>query len=236
MKFFFRVGTKTAAFANVASKRSRLRGALIVALAGLACVGCVGRKQYAINEAILISERRQLEDEIYRLQFELRDALEENDRLRQELGGAAPTGANSPTPRSRTRATDAFFPGLDATQTRRPTGGVRKIQTTSATDAQPVAPTSVPQRAESAPATGDAVETLPDYVPIPITSTRPAQTTNGVRVAQNAGKTLGVRRVAPVAASTAPETNAGNVVSSVFVEAPTNKEKTQGAAWSPLAR
>lgn len=260
MKFFFRVATKTKAFANVDSKGTRFRGALIVALAGLACVGCVGRKQYAINEAILISERRQLEDEIYRLQFELRDALEENERLRQELGGEA-ENANAPTSRTRGRAgaNDAFFPGLDATQTRRrTTGGAQSVQTASAPDARSARPTvapilrtdRAPQSAESAPATGEAVETLPDYVPIPVTSTRPGaartRTANGVRTAQNVGvgaKTLGVRRelnggrVAPVAASTAPEANGGNVVSSVFVDSPSSKEKTtNGAAWSPLAQ
>ena len=246
MKFFFRVATKTKAFANVDSKGTRFRGALIVALAGLACVGCVGRKQYAINEAILISERRQLEDEIYRLQFELRDALEENERLRQELGGDEAENANVPTSRTRTRgragANDAFFPGLDAAQAPlRTTGGLRQVQTTS---------TTAPQNADAAPATGEAVETLPDYVPIPVTSTRPGaartRTANGVRTAQNVGvgaKTLGVRRelnggrVAPVAASTAPEANGGNVVSSVFVDSPSSKESaTNGAAWSPLAQ
>ena len=245
MEFFFRVVTKFEAFANVALNRSWLRGALIVALAGLSCVGCVGRKQYAINEAILISERRQLEDEIYRLQFELRDALEENERLRQGVGGDA--GAQ-PAPRAKTN--DAFFPGLGATQTRRQTtGGVQRVQTTSATarpTSAPVLRTDLaPQSAVSAPATGEAVETLPDYVPIPITSTRPgaaAQRANGVRTAQNVGKPVGVRRdlndgrVAPVAASTAPQGNAGNVVSSVFVDAPSSKEKPQGAAWSPLAQ
>ncbi len=251
MKFFFRVATKTKAFANVDSKGTRLRSALIVALAGLACVGCVGRKQYAINEAILVSERRQLEDEIYRLQFELRDALEENERLRQELGGDAATDANSPASRTRSGANDAFFPGLDAAQTPlRTTGGLRQVQTTSATDARPARPTTAPQSAESAPATGEAVETLPDYVPIPVTSTRPGdartRTANGVRTAQSVGvgaKTLGVRRelnggrVAPVAASTAPEANGGNVVSSVFVDSPSSKESaTNGAAWSPLAQ
>jgi len=271
MKFFFRVATKMTASANVVSKRSRFRGALIVALAGLACVGCVGRKQYAINEAILISERRQLEDEIYRLQFELRDALEENERLRQELGGGEP-GANSPAARTRTRsgANDAFFPGLDAAQIRRrTTGGVQKVQTTSATDARPARPTTAPvlqtdvapQNADSAPATGEAVETLPDYVPIPVTSTRPGaaktQGANGVQTAQNVRfqtsrrspveQPLGVRReldgerVVPVAALNVPKANGGNVVSSVFVDS-ASKGQTTGAssrsasAWSPLAQ
>lgn len=266
MKFFFRAVTKTTATANVVANRSRLRGALIVALAGLACVGCVGRKQYAINEAILISERRQLEDEIYRLQFELRDALEENERLRQELGGDG-AGANSPASRTRARAgaNDAFFPGLDAAQTPlRTTGGAQKIQTTSAPDVRSARPTTAPRSADAAPATGEAVETLPDYVPIPVTSTRPGaantQGANGVRIAQNAqsaqlqtarrraatsipGQTLGVRRVVPVAGSNVPEANDGAVVSSVFVGAPatqgqasTAEGRPDSAAWSPLAQ
>lgn len=272
MKFFFRVVTKTSAFANVVSNRSRLRGALIVALAGLACVGCVGRKQYAINEAILISERRQLEDEIYRLQFELRDALEENERLRQESGGGQ-AGANSPTSRTRARSNsnDAFFPGLDAAQIRRrTTGGAPNIQTTSATDARSARPTTAPvlrtdvapQNADSAPATGEAVETLPDYVPIPVTSTRPGaartQSANGVQTAQNlrlqtsrrspVEQPLGVRReldgerVVPVAASNVPKANGGNVVSSVFVDSASKRQTTAAAprssdaAWSPLAQ
>jgi hypothetical protein len=262
MKFFFRAETKTSPRLNGESKRLRWQGALSVALAALCVVGCVGRKQYAINEAILISERRQLEDEIYRLQFELRDALEENERLRQELGGDAPAGANRSAPRARTN--DAFFPGLDAAQTRRTTGGARKVQTTSATDARSARPTTAPvlrtdlapQSAEAAPATGEAVETLPDYVPIPVTSTRPdaakARTANVAQIprngerratATNGAKTLGVRRefvggrVAPVAASTAPGANDGNVVSSVFVDSQASQEKTtNAAAWSPLAQ
>jgi hypothetical protein len=241
MKFFFHAVTETPSRWSGKSKRARRRAALSVALAALCVVGCVGRKQYAINEAILISERRQLEDEIYRLQFELRDALEENERLRQELGGDA-------TPRAKTN--DAFFPGLNATQTtRQTTGGARNAQATSAANLRSARPTNAPvlrtdlapQRADSAPATGEAVETLPDYVPIPVTSTRPDQASNGVRTAQNVGTPLGVRRevnggVAPVAASTAPQANAGNVVSSVFVDSPSSKEKPQGAAWSPMAQ
>lgn len=274
MRRFFRVATKTTTAANVVSNRSRLRGALIVALAGLVCVGCVGRKQYAINEAILISERRQLEDEIYRLQFELRDALEENERLRQELGGDE-AGANSPATRTRARAgaNDAFFPGLDASQTSLgTTGGGQKIQTPPE-----------PRSADAAPATGEAVETLPDYVPIPVTSTRPSaartqsaplaqnaqaarssrssqtlQTAQIAQVAQtastvrngktrpaghyaststakpNGGKTLGVRRVVPVAGSTA---DGGEVVAPVYLDAPSTEASSANAdAWSPLAR
>ncbi|MBQ6827120.1 MAG: hypothetical protein IJO46_03815 [Thermoguttaceae bacterium] len=245
MKFFFRVVTKTTARPNGAGGRSRAKSALIIALAAFCGLGCVGRKQYAINEAVLISERRQLDDEVYRLQFELRDALEENERLRQELGDDANAPAKS-RQRARSNANDAFFPGLDASQTQlRTTGGAQ-------TPASP---------------TGEAVETLPDYVPIPTTSTRSGAARNGaqsapiarnpqgvgVRTAQRsasaspAGKTLGVRReidgerVVPVAAS---ESNGGNVVSSVFVGSPSTKEKraVDGAPsgdpgdWSPLAQ
>ncbi len=58
------------------ARRLAVVALLIVSAASL--VGCVSRKQYAINESILIGERRQLEDEIYRVQFQLRDALVEN--------------------------------------------------------------------------------------------------------------------------------------------------------------
>ncbi|MBQ9128375.1 MAG: hypothetical protein IJY15_11525 [Thermoguttaceae bacterium] len=261
MKFFFCAGTQTASRFNGESKRLRWQGALSVALAALCVVGCVGRKQYAINEAILVSERRQLEDEIYRLQFELRDALEENERLRQELGGDE-AGSNSPTSRTRTRsrANDAFFPGLDAAQAPlRTTGGAQKIQTTSANDARPARPTTAPQNADAAPATGEAVETLPDYVPIPVTSTQPsASRTQVAQIAryastvrngetrsaqhyattpaapQNAGKTLGVRRVVPVASS---NENGGEIVAPVFVDAPSPEKPSANVdAWSPLAQ
>ncbi len=293
MKFFSRVETKTNKTNEDGASR-RWKSTLVVALAAFSCVGCVGRKQYAINEAILISERRQLEDEIYRLQFELRDALEENERLRQEAGGAASV------PASRTRAgagaTDAFFPGLDASQTLT-TGGLRKVETSAATaEVAPrtTAPVLRTDGAENAPTTEGAVETLPDYVPIPVSSKQPVRTSrtsqsarrsqtaqsvqnawsrqtapiaqtvqNAQDVAtapQTAGKTFGVRRdvvvasgeksetrvepVVPVAASTASAAKNENVVSSVFVDSAQGGKKattatgtrTDGAAWSPLAR
>ncbi|MGN0911037.1 MAG: hypothetical protein ACI4NV_06430 [Thermoguttaceae bacterium] len=65
------------------SRRLAVVALLIVSAASL--MGCVSRKQYAINESILIGERRQLEDEIYRVQFQLRDALVENQQLREKL-------------------------------------------------------------------------------------------------------------------------------------------------------
>jgi len=62
---------------------------LTLVLAGLLILfgsGCgTTRKQYAINEAILISERRQLEDEIYRMRFMLKEYESENQRLRDQL-------------------------------------------------------------------------------------------------------------------------------------------------------
>ena len=71
-------------FRALSEKSAFLVGVVVVATA-LCVAGCTSRKQYAINEAILISERRQLEDEIYRSKFELRDALRENQRLREQL-------------------------------------------------------------------------------------------------------------------------------------------------------
>lgn len=190
MKFFSRVamineskdnGVSTRRLAAFGASRSgrRFKSAFVVALAALSCVGCVGRKQYAINEAILVSERRQLEDEIYRLQFELRDALAENERLRREVGGDA---ASVPESRERANAvgtTDAFFPGLDASQTRtRTTGGVRKVETPAAAPvarrtAAPVLRTDGASRKVAPESAGQgAVETLPEYVPIPVSSKR----------------------------------------------------------------
>jgi len=76
-------------------------GALIGA--ALFCVaatsGCTTPRQYQINESILIGERRQLEDEIYRLQFELRDALAENERLSAKLDEASTDGSNGSSTR-----------------------------------------------------------------------------------------------------------------------------------------
>ena len=118
--------------------------ALIVATL-VPAVGCTSRKQYAINEEILINERRMLEDEIYRVQFELRDALEENERLRAKLDkedDARPRDArrlNSTTPQRADAQRDVdderFFPGGDALRT-----GDRS---------------------------SNEIETLPDFVPIP---------------------------------------------------------------------
>lgn len=97
-----------------ARAKSRAFAAFAIALSTLALVGCTSRKQYAINEAILISERRQLEDEIYRAKFELRDALCENVRLREQLEKANPSSAQNVQKSSSRRPTsidDGLFPG-----------------------------------------------------------------------------------------------------------------------------
>ena len=110
------------------------RHRLLLAVA-LTCVvatalgGCTSRRQYAINESILISERRQLENEIYRVQFELRDALEENEQLRAKLeeeGGDSATTSKKRRASARSQNTESpvnerpqttdesMFPGGDA--------------------------------------------------------------------------------------------------------------------------
>ena len=85
----------------------RRYGVLIAAalLCAVAAVGCTTQRQYKINEAILIGERRQLEDEIYNLQFELRDALAENERLSARLD--AETNGDSTKKRTSNRARNA---------------------------------------------------------------------------------------------------------------------------------
>ena len=114
------------------SRRSR-RGVLVVAalLCVAAVAGCTTQRQYKINEAILIGERRQLEDEIYNLQFELRDALAENERLSARLDaeskGESPkkSGANrarkaTTAPvyeKPRTSTDENIYPGGDLLRT-----------------------------------------------------------------------------------------------------------------------
>lgn len=101
------------------SIRTGIALALTFALAAN-LLGCTSRRQYAVNETVLISERRQLEDEIYRVQFELRDALEENERLRAELDDVD-ADSNKRAKKASTRVKDATrqktdnrFPGGDA--------------------------------------------------------------------------------------------------------------------------
>lgn len=137
--------------------------ALVVVSALLPTSACVSRKQYAINEAILIGERRQLEDEIYRVQFELRDALEENERLRERLeknegNDDSESASERSTEKSQKRAktsksNSSFFPGGNSLD-------VDSSRSNNATD-----PDAYDDSATSEDL--DGYETLPDFVPIP---------------------------------------------------------------------
>ncbi len=50
-------------------------------------VGCgPTRKEYAINEALLIDQTRMLEDQLYRAHFEIQHLQDENAALRRRLG------------------------------------------------------------------------------------------------------------------------------------------------------
>lgn len=250
MKFFSRVAmineTKTsgvstrrsAAFGASRSGR-RFKSAFVVALAALSCVGCVGRKQYAINEAILVSERRQLEDEIYRLQFELRDALAENERLRREVGGDA---ASVPESRERANAagtTDAFFPGLDASQTRtRTTGGARKVESPAAAPvarrtAAPVSRTDGASRKVAPESAGQgAVETLPEYVPIPVSSKRNDEGNASVAASRRASQAVSS---APTSQIARTAQNARNSRSSQVAQIAQNNASRRSYATAPTA-
>ena len=135
---------------NSTLKRSKQFGLLVVAaltcVVATSLVGCVSRRQYAINESILISERRQLEDEIYRVQFELRDALEENEQLRARLeeneGDSARTGKSR---KSSSRAQKTTAPAYERPQTTDekmfPGGDALRANTSSHNDRYPEYPT-----------------------------------------------------------------------------------------------
>ncbi|MDO4587398.1 MAG: hypothetical protein Q4C95_08880 [Planctomycetia bacterium] len=71
-------------------------------------VGCTpSKKQYQINEALLIDQTRVLENEVYRTRFLLKKCLEENERLRQELGGSnEPTESRQNVPIKRNSSLD----------------------------------------------------------------------------------------------------------------------------------
>lgn len=71
-------------------------------------VGCTpSKKQYQINEALLIDQTRVLENEVYRTRFLLKKCLEENERLRQELGGSnEPSESQQNVPIKRNSALD----------------------------------------------------------------------------------------------------------------------------------
>lgn len=232
-------------------KRSRT---VVAALILISVAGCAGRKQYQINEAILISERRQLEDELYRLQFELRDALEENERLRAAAGNAANDAPNGVLTAQNNGANGsaALFPPSNALKTARPTRGAARLSTVSANSNGTRAANSENYRdAGVAPSTGGAVETLPDYVPVPLTSAP------SPKASRPNAKTLGVRRsvanaaspAAPVATSKIAASNyVANAAETPNVETTSYQNKTENAtnapavpiadadAWSPFPR
>lgn len=135
--------------------------AVMVAALALSSLGCTTRKQYAINEAILISERRQLEDEIYRTKFELRDALRENEILHEALEKENPEAAKDAIKRSAKRPAasqnnaannDEMFPGGDALR-------VDPSKTAPAYQRQ-----ADPDAYDASPSRGSA--SLPDFAPI----------------------------------------------------------------------
>lgn len=168
-----------------------LRVFITLALVAVTCasaLGCVSRKQYAINEAILISERRQLEDEIYRVQFELRDALEENERLQEQLdrqeGDDAAREKSKTTRKTRARQSDAApatqyqdaFPGDDYLQTSPQSRSSRHY---APAYAEPVSSGQDEQ-----------VETLPDFVPIPVTQRNSNSSDASARSAQTSDRVV----------------------------------------------
>lgn len=133
----------------------------MVAALALSSLGCTTRKQYAINEAILISERRQLEDEIYRTKFELRDALRENEILHEALEKENPEAAKDAIKRSAKRPAASqnnaansgeMFPDGDALR-------VDPSKTAPAYQRQ-----ADPDAYDASPSRGSA--SLPDFAPI----------------------------------------------------------------------
>ena len=83
----------------------RLFGFLVALLPlVLLCCGCgPSKKQYAINEALLIDQTRILEDEIYRMRFEVQQLKTENDRLRGFVDKKEQATASEETSRSRSQ-------------------------------------------------------------------------------------------------------------------------------------
>lgn len=143
------------------SNKSAFLVGMVVCMAALCAVGCTSRKQYAINEAILISERRQLEDEIYRSKFELRDALRENQRLREQLEKEGLSGASA-----KKQANAEKKPTLDEKQY----PGGTALQVDPARIAPSYQRAYDPDQYDSSPTQN--VETLPDFVPVPASKSR----------------------------------------------------------------
>jgi hypothetical protein len=141
------------------SERRAFAACTIVGLAALCVLGCTSRKQYAINEAILISERRQLEDEIYRAKFELRDALRENEQLRAQLEKNRAANSAKGKANSRRPVDEYVYPG----------GSMLEV------DPARLAPSYQnridPDRYDSSPTSN--TETLPDFAPVPRSNSGP---------------------------------------------------------------
>ena len=73
-------------------------------------IGCgPTRKEYAINEALLIDQTRMLEDQLYRAHFEIQHLQDENASLRRRLGEPEKT-ETSPVPFDRKNAEPASPP------------------------------------------------------------------------------------------------------------------------------
>ena len=79
------------------------------------------RKEYAINEALLIDQTRMLEDQLYRSHFEIQHLLDENARLKEKLGETDDSeSADSPvpfqnteTPKTKPDRQRPYYPPID---------------------------------------------------------------------------------------------------------------------------
>lgn len=82
-------------------------GAVFTVMTGLLfLIGCgPTRKEYAINEALLVDQTRMLEDQLYRSYFEVQRLRDENAHLRERLGEPCENAAGKePVPFQQTRA------------------------------------------------------------------------------------------------------------------------------------
>lgn len=69
---------------------------LILVVSCLVVTGCgPSKKQYAINEALLIDQTRLLENEVYKTRYQLQKVMDENARLKEDLGITEASGKNS---------------------------------------------------------------------------------------------------------------------------------------------
>ena len=68
--------------------KKTLPASVLLLLLLLTAAGCgPTRKEYAINEALLIDQTRILENQLYSAQFRIQQLERENERLRQQLEG-----------------------------------------------------------------------------------------------------------------------------------------------------